>query len=386
MKEQTVVLNRRDFIVFLLTATCAYSILFPADQLNIKEILLLTTLFFAYIENKIKIPNKIFYFGLVFPIFEITYAIIRGVDFKNAISFGYVWIFLLLIPIIKKCKFNYIRVFLIATYIIALIIDFIMLTDLFGLISIDNNFVANFFLSINEIQGLGKGIVSTFGYSIFYKSCPLILATYGYFIYKKKYIISVPLLLSLLASGTRANFLIALFISAVIPIISSNNKKTRKNIILIVFLIGVCLLPIIYTKISNLNAIKKGRSDNIKINDTYRAIDELNKNPINWVFGTGVGSTFYSTRGYEMYTYEMSYVDFIRQTGIVGMSVFVTFIVLIIISIIRHKNFWILIVLLCYLAVASTNPLLITSTAFMLYLFVICSDFEKNIMINGVDV
>ena len=381
MKEEEFVISKQRIIAFLLFILVTYCILFPADKLNIKEILLFIVLFFGYFKDTIQVSKKVIYFGLLFPLFEIAYALVRGVSIGSAISFGYVWLYVLLIPIIHNSKFDFKKCFIIATYIVALIIDFIMLTDLFNLIPFDNNFLANYFYNIGEIQGLGKGLASTIGYSIFYKSCPLIIASYAYFIYKKRYIMSAPLLLALLASGTRANFLIAILITGVVTVLSFNDAKKRKIALMIIGLGAICFLPFVYNKISDLNKIKKVGSD-VKMSDTNRAIAELNKNPINWLLGTGVGSSFVSVRGNDLATYEISIIDFTRQSGLIGAGVFIVFIGLIIKKCIRDKRIWLIIALISYLGVACTNPLLVTSTSFMLYLFVICYKENEDVKIS----
>ena len=185
-------LDKQMIVKILLTVLISYTIIFPADRLNIKEVLLAVTLVMGYFGRKIHIDRKIVMFGVLFPILTISYSLIRGNDFGSAISFGYVWTFILLIPIIKEYNYNIKNVFLVSTYVVAMIINVIMLADLFGIVPIKENGIASFFISINELQGLGKGIVSTIGYSIFYKSCPLIIISYAYYVYNKKVVKCIP--------------------------------------------------------------------------------------------------------------------------------------------------------------------------------------------------
>lgn len=101
----------------------------------------------------------------------------------------------------------------------------------------------------------------------------------------------------------------------------------------------------------------------------------MQSNILNILFGTGVGSSFRSFRGYEMTTFELSYVDYFRQVGVVGMLLFLNFIIKPVRDLFKHDR-WLLIGYLGYLAVAFTNPLLVTSTSFMMYL-IIYSEFLK---------
>ena len=119
----TLKISRSSIIKFLLSVLLIYTILFPADKLNIKELLLMITLFFGYFDKKLHVSSKILFFGLVFPAVTIAYSLIRGVNLYDAISFGYVWLFLLLIPIIQDNNYNIKKAFIFSTYILALIID-----------------------------------------------------------------------------------------------------------------------------------------------------------------------------------------------------------------------------------------------------------------------
>ena len=348
-----------------------YCILFPADKINVKEILLLVALFFCFLENRnnLKISRFIFLYAVVVPLFNVLYALARGNSISNILSYGYVWIYLLLVPTIVNKKIDIMSTFLTTTYIVALVIDFIFLSDILGIFSIYTNPVALFFKNMNELQGLGKGVLATFGYSIFYKSCPLILISYAYLIYKKKYIWSIPLLMSLFACGTRANFLMALFISVAIPVLCTDNITKKMLIILIIVVAAIYLIPVITDKLVALNTLKYGRSEAIKSSDMNIIISLLKDNVFNFLFGTGVGSTFDSIRGGKMTTFELSYVDYLRQTGIMGITMLAVFLVKPI-KVLYDKQRWLLIGFISYLAVAFTNPLLVNSTSFMLYLLV----------------
>lgn len=369
----------------LVSALVIYCILFPADKLNIKEIIIVITLLFYLLGNKdnLKISKFILGYGIVFPIILTLYSVIRGTSLSSTLSYGYVWIYLLLLPAIKKYKIDIKKSFFSATYIVSLIIDFIMIADVLGLFTIYSNPVSIFFMNMNELQGLGKGMLATFGYSIYYKSCPLILVTYGYMIYKKKYLLSLPLLLSMFACGTRANFLMSVFITAAVPILCTDKKSKKMIFVPIIFGVGIFLLPEIYDKMIALNALKYDRSESIKFSDMQIIFELLSNNVLNLLFGLGVGSSFYSGRGFYMTTFELSYIDYLRQVGFVGMYFFIVFILRPVKTLYINRR-WLLIGYISYLAVAFTNPLLVTSTSFMLYLLVYSEGLsvdKKNIQL-----
>ena len=345
-----------------------YCILFPADKINIKELLLAYTIGCYYIKEK-KICVWGLGYGVAFPAFLILYSLVRGNEIGSAVSYGYVWMFLLILPAIWKYNIDIKPPFVAATYLVALSIDFIFLLDAFGIISMFSNPVALFFYHMNEIPSLGKGALSTFGYSLFHKACPLILTTYGYFIYQKKYLLCIPLVLSLLGCGTRANFLMAIFISIVVPVLSSEKLIYKIIVVLAIVTISAFLAPTVINKMVALNALKYSRSEAVKASDVRVVFTVLKNNVVNLLFGTGVGSAFNSPRGEILTTFEISYVDFVRQAGIFGMAVLIKLIVSPLRKLWKEKK-WLVIGLISYLAVSFTNPLLVNSTSFILYILV----------------
>lgn len=363
-------------------ATIIYCVLFPADHLKIKEIILVLALLFnlpsiiSFIKNDSGRVRLLFY-SLFFPFILTMYALLREAPLGDTLSYGYVWIFLLLIPAIVYRNMDVKRPFIFATILVAIAIDFIYLTDVIGIMSIYSNPLVVFLDSMNELQ-YGKGILSTFGYSIFYKSSPLLFLTYGYMLNKKRYLWAAVLFLSFLASGTRANFLMGLFLTVTIPVLDS--KKLSKKAIITIFVLGAAFAfaPSIIEKMTALNAIKYSRSEAIKFQAIQVIFDVMKQNPLNYIFGTGVGSSFYfPARGTWVNIVEVSYFDYFRQVGIVGMFFFIAFLVRPIKKYINDYK-WLLLTYVAYLAVAFTNPLLVTSTAFMVYVLMYSGAFLEE--------
>lgn len=371
----------------MLRMIICYCVLFPADKLNIKEIILFLTLFMGIpnITNGVKRPENtlILFYGVVYPVFVFFTSIIIGdSNVGSCLSYDYVWIYLLLIFPIVDLNVNIKVPFLLATTIVAFMIDFIYLTDLFGIISIYNNPVIEFFSSMNEMQW-GKGELATFGYSIFFKSSPLIVLTLGYAIYNKKYIWTALLFLSLLASGTRANFLIGVMLIVLIPLLCWQNTISKKMIIIAVILvIAINLVPILLEKFTALNELKYSRSESIKYEAIKTIISFMNEHPYRYLFGSGVGSSFYfPARHSDVNVVEVSYFDYFRQVGIVGFSFFIFFLVKPLKWLMKTQK-WLVFSYIGYLMIAFTNPLLVTSTSFMLYLMILTNGMgEKRISI-----
>ena len=364
-------INTSHLLVISIVIYYVYCILFPRDMLNIKEMLLLLSLFFCYFSRKIyfKIPVSLFLLGFIYPVFCILYSFIRGNSIGSAVSYGYVWISLLLLPGIVANRIDLLKPFIYGTYVVAIITDIILLCDVLGIVSVYSNPITLAFKSLGELQGVGKGALSTFGYSIFYKSCPLIIVSYCYFIAQKKYLLGIPLLLALFGCGTRANFLVAVFATLLIPVMCEKKKIYKLILIGAVGCIAIYFLPILVEKMTNLNMLKSAHSDSIKSMDMEIILNSMFGNVANIFFGTGVGSSFLSSRGHYLSTFELSFVDYFRQAGILGLGV-LTYFIIKPLKWLYFEQKWLFIGFLCYIAVSFTNPLLVTSTSFVLYLLV----------------
>lgn len=377
-KDNRYVISLQQLFVSL---SIVYTILFPADKLNIKEIILLSALLIclpALVREKLTLNNiVVFIYGIVFPIITIIYSISIGDStIGNALSYGYVWVFLLLVPAIVYYNIEVKIPFLLATIIVAGCINFIFITDLFGILSFESNPLLQFLANMNEIQ-YGKGIAATFGYSLFYKSCPLILFSYAYAIKAKKYYLALFFFVSLMGSGTRANFYSAIILTALVLVFDQEKKSKRFIAIVVLGSVALMIAPEIVERMSNLNSIKVN-SDSLKSESIKSIIDHMNAAPYRYVFGSGVGSEFYNSgRGEYTTVVEVSYFDYFRQVGIIGFLLFSYFIV--------RPMKWlfvnartVLFAYLAYLAVAFTNPLLVSSTAFMAYVLVLSNGMGKQ--------
>ena len=370
--------NKKDNLLSTvsISLTIVYCILFPADKLNIKEIILCLTLFVSspIILKYLKAPNntRLLFWGIVYPIWVTVLSIIIGdSSLGSALSYGYVWIYLLLLPPIVELNIDIKRPFILATFIVAIIVDFIFLTDMLGVISIYSNPLISFFSDMNEMQW-GKGVLATFGYSIFYKSSPLIIITFGYMLFNKKYLLAGVLFLSLAATGTRANLLIAIAILVIIPIFCSDSKPTQKMVIGFILLgAALYIAPLLLERLAVLNQLKYSRSEDVKIKAIYSIFEYMNEEPSRYLFGSGVGSYFYSTgRNAYVNVVEVSFFDYFRQVGIFNFVLFLCFLLRPIKKLYTNQK-WLLVCYIGYMAIAFTNPLLVTSTSFMLYILVL---------------
>lgn len=367
----------------LVGLTIIYCIFFPADRLNIKEIILASALFVSvpYIYRYIRKRDnlRLTFFSIIYPAITTLLSITVGDSSINAaLSFGYVWIYLLLIPVIDDLQLDIRKPFVFGTIGVALIVNFIFLTDLFGIISIYSNPVLKFFYNLREVQW-GKGPLATFGYSIFYKTSPLILFTLGYMLHTKRYIWSIILFVAIIGSGTRANLLAGLFVFILVPLTETSRKSLKRIVVLVLIIVSVAYFgPILFDRLSKLNHLKFNRSEAVKLGAIYSIFDHLNQAPYRYIFGSGVGSYFYSS-GRDAYVsvVEVSFFDYFRQVGVLGFSFFLYFILYPIKWLFKNER-WLLICYLGYLAVAATNPLLVTSTSFMAYVLILSNGMGRE--------
>ena len=111
-------------------------------------------------------------------------------------------------------------------------------------------------------------------------------------------------------------------------------------------------------------------SDNIKYSDVFDITNMMLDDKFKAVFGFGIGSYFYSTARGVVNIVEVSYFDYLRQVGVVSFMFFLMFLIFPIIKIIRKQIWWLLFGYLWYLLIAATNPLLVSSTSFLVYILV----------------
>ena len=184
--------------------------------------------------------------------------------------------------------------------------------------------------------------------------------------------------IGLIVSGTRANVIILLAYLSY-RFFFYNKKKSKIKVLLSVLFIAVIVFnfPTIidaFTDIMN----KKGslKSDAIRggLMNSYKSIFS---NVKILLFGMGYSAAFYNygTQSYAI-AGEYSYLELIRQVGIICFALFMMFIIYPLISKIDNSKKF---VYIGYLIIAYTNPLLFSSTAFAAYIYMYILVYEKNI-------
>ncbi len=331
---------------------------------------------------------------LIFIIFVMIYfvslfaGIITNSEFDFLIAKGYLKAFLFL-SYLFWVNDNYLRIFrffylfslLIAIgeiIIYFLVLFFPFLTPL--LISI---------FSDGTIDGVSTFAVSnrTFlGFeflSIYFRTssvCIISLSVSLFLFFRKKrlkyLLFSIILFLGLFFSGTRANIMSAILSFASIFMVHILYDKKNK-------LLFVCILILIsfFSVFLLLNLLQDSSEVSLNIKaGHFRSLNQLfSENAIRFFFiGTGPASYFYSEGNRSMQAVvELTYLDLIRCYGFVFTLTIIICILLPIYYVLVNKNYdkllksSLVIAYLLYLMIAGTNPLLVSSTGFM----VICTMF-----------
>lgn len=360
-----------------------YTVLFPRDMLNIKELLLFSALTVSLPTIKKCINDSIYtpllMLSVIMPFFTIMISCTIGnSSITDALSNGYVWLYLLLIPTIEQQNIDIKKPFLLGTQVIAIVIVSTWALDFFEVLSIQQNQIILFFNNIGEIQSLNKGILAIFGYAIYYKSSIAMVISLGYCMKEKKYIRSALFVIALFMTGARMNAIVALLICASILIIDEKSKFKRYFACICVIVSCFLILPDFVSQLQYVSSLKYSKSEYIKMEGVKSTFSMLNENKYMYIFGSGLGSYYYDTgRQMEVQLFELSFIDYFRQVGVFGYIPFLYMIIKPLKYLFLNAK-WLLIAYIGYLIIAATNPLLVNSTSFICYLIILTCGFEDK--------
>jgi len=213
-------------------------------------------------------------------------------------------------------------------------------------------------------------------YTVFMRTssvCIISLPVALFFLFSKKefkyFIHSCILFLGLFFSGTRANMLSGILI--VVFFILFYLLYYKKALLSFIFtlsftsLFGVVLVLQLLSEINHSNIVKTGHLES--------SMSLFSENPLRFLLvGTGPGSMFYTT-GFDEVTVqtELTYLELIRNYGLIFTLLFIFIFCIPFLNIINNNKydkllkFSLFIGYLSYLFIAGTNPLLISSTGFI---------------------
>lgn len=357
----------------LLALFTFFAILMPADNLNIKIfifslllVLNIKTIVFFLIDRK---HLYYMFFTVIFPLLLFMISITRvpmGDVLAGVYIFSYIW----LLPVILKYQIDYLKYILGALLIIALIICLSALLDKIGIMSISSNPLLVYLNTAQEAQ-ISVSSNAIFTYVIFLNGSPLILILLLYSLFNNKIIWGIVAFMALLLSGTRANIYEALAIVAIYFIFFVKNRVLKTIFIISIIYISYRYSGVFLARVELMNDAKLS-GDAIRDSNYHSIIQSMNQNPMSYFLGNGIGSQYFSPARLGLIsTSELSYFEFLRQNGLIGLSIFLVFILRPIIPIFKdRKTRWICLAYIGYLILAYTDPFLFTATGFVIYLLV----------------
>ena len=363
------------FLIFLYVLFAAFM---PADNLSIKKFLLclvlsinLPLLLNRFIEFQ---PKVILFFSSIYPIYICLNSIISGGYVYETLASTYFFVSLLLVIIIITYNILYESILIFVLDVLAFTILLSVALDLTGIYDL---YINKFLMYLHHTDNamIGKSLMFTAYYIIFIKTTPLLLIPLLYYLNRRQYILSFFILLALIASGTRANIFMGIVSVFGFFLFCSKNNYFRIILVMCVtLLIAYFYNELCATIISIFQ--RKASSDAVRLGH-WLSIKEILSDPVNLIWGMGYGVPFFSEGINTMTSQtELSYLETIRTNGIVSFIPIVIFFLLPINHLWknnRHK----LIAYISYLIIAFTNPLLLSTTSFLMYIY-IYSDYYTH--------
>lgn len=346
-----------------------FAVFFPADNSNIKVISLI--IFFIYnifplLKSKLN-KSQLWLIGFTTIWTIVTFGlslITSNSEIITIIKRIYPSVILLMAVIVPINKLNFEKYFILALKIMAVVITMCAALDFLKILDLTKNPLCNYMHSSSNAM-IGKGDDFSFYYLIFFKTSPLLLFLVFKSLKNKQYFWFLISSVSVILSGTRAN-VFTLFALFVLYILFVNGKDFNKfiSIVVLFLILFVVLLPMMYDYISNIFIAKSG-SDAVR-DGHLKGIFEVLNNPVNLLFGTGWGSSFYSYGlGQNVSMVELAYWDILRQVGIIAFIPYIFMLLMPLFSAIKNKHYDAVCAYLGFLIITYTNPFLFSSTGYL---------------------
>ena len=315
------------------------------------------------------------FFGVLFPIILIFQSFFVSHNLGSAISGAYPATLILILPVVRHYDIKYDKYLIRIVGGSVLLIVLIVLIDFIGVVDINSPWFMRKAFYDYGMGIMGKSPMYSFYYKVFLKSSPLIVLLINDSLKKKKIILTALSILAMLFTGTRANVLLCVIF--VLYVLAFNYEKKGKEKVLVTFWVVSILIfcfPLIYEYINEIMSSKGAiASDEIR-NGQMRSFIEIFSDPFNLIFGMGLGALFFNYgRNAYTTTAEFSYLELMRQIGVPLFVVFMFFVLKPLTANISKQD---KIAYICYLIIAFTNPLLFSSTAYLLYIFVYNNTIE----------
>lgn len=367
-------INKKKINELLINILVVISVIFPGDIFSLKKgLFFLILLYNIHILFKLMLAKKnstIVFFGFWFPMFLFLYSALLTGNIGVSFSRSYAPYLLLLVLIIQFYDIDYDKIFLRAIYIIFIFTLLIVMLDILGIANVNGNFFRENFMYGLGVGLMGKSSTYPFYYKVFFRTSPLMVLLLFKNFDNKNLLTSGFILLSLILSGTRANVIFPIILLVFFYIFDlKSTKRYLKYFIIFVLFMLLALFAGNLVELFFETFINKGQvSDIVRQGHIKGLIELVKENPFILLTGSGMGSEFYSY-GINSYTssIEWSYIDLWRQMGVLFFILYIIFILLPILFIYetkRYKRY----AYISYLLIAGTNPLLFSSTSYLMYI------------------
>ncbi len=361
-----------DFILMLLVFILIFD---PTNKIfHAKELFfIILSFFFACfvffknesIEVNYEIILLVFLFSLIVPFYSFFMGVLTDINFSLEFALSQIKSLILFFTVIALVLVpnNFERYFiftLIALAVFILFTYFGFLLEIKFVISYVSWLVTDIQAALIGPRSFGKFDITM----VYYKTAPLLVFPVAYIFSKKINISTFFILFIVLAaffvSGTRANMFVAILMFFLFVFLKVN-YIFKLLFVAFFFSFLVVFLPGIVDNFLNPSEV----SNTIKIQHIKSYFHYFLDNPILFVFGSGLGSGFYSSGVDEIVQQtELVYLDILRTHGVVFLLVvlFVLFYPFFKMLKLNHfKAFG----YLFYLIIAGTNPLLFSSTGML---------------------
>lgn len=362
------------FLVFVFTM---FAIFTPADSLKLKKMSFIILLIINSLNILTKSLNKQywvigFHIFVFFPIINLV-SILSGGSLSITLASTYFSLMAGLNIIIDKYKIDYEKYFFNILRLLVLIMLSSFFLDVTGILDIYNNSFLMYMHRNGEAM-IGKSPTYWSTYIFFFKASPLLIFLLGYSLFKHKYLFATLTTIALAISGTRANLFAMLIMIAIFLFIHQKKIILKLIIVFLTILISLILFEQINDYFSYMFISKDGSRIN-KIGDIQEIVQVFKEYPLTIFFGTGFGSE--TKYGIPHIISEVTLLDLWRKIGLFGLSMFLYYILKPIKRIWKSKETrWVVYSFFLYLAIAMTNPLFYSSTAYIAYIFVYYKYYE----------
>lgn len=353
-------------------------ILIPGDIGNVKKILIGLSLLLGMpliAPQLIKKKNYyITFYGVLFPIILTVISIAFTQDVINAIRYTYFFYLILFIFIFNHYNYQITKVILIFIDILVFITCIVALLDILEIISIKELvFIYGTRDDFSDAFGMpnyseGKIV----GYKVYFRTSALLVLAFFYHLMRKKYIMSMIAGASCILSGTRANLVFIPTIVYTLLLFSWFKGNIFKFYIKTLIIFGTIGILLYFTNdiyyslfVSDFSA----SSNHVRYEHIISIMSLIDESPYILLFGNGMGSYFY-TSGFGKMTQiiEWSYLDALRSMGIPLFVLFLNFLL----RPLFYNNIsnWIKAGYIAFLLIAGTNPILMSTTGSLGFLFI----------------